>query len=291
MRHPGARLLAPLLGALEGSLNRSLLARARGIPGRLLDAALRAQSRAGGLVSVHGHHLYAPPLSSSSVVIDGGANVGGFSRGMVERFGCLCYAVEPVPDLFARIPEDPRVRRFPLALGGGDGEVVLHLSGNPEANSADPAIAAGFGSRGTLVATLASLESFLARAGLDGADLLKLDIEGSEIALLENAGEETLRRIGQITVEFHDFLDGSRDSAAIAALKRRLGRAGFACVVLSHPAGHHADTLFINLRRHPLGPLRRLNLFLMHGTLELRRLLHQAANRYYQSHGRTADAG
>ena len=146
------------------------------------------------------------------MVIDGGANVGGFSRGMVDRFGCLCYAVEPVPELFARIPEDPRVRRFPLALGGGDGEVVLHLSGNPEANSADPAIAAGFGSRGTLVASLASLESFLTRAGLDGADLLKLDIEGSEIALLENAGEATLRRIGQITVEFHDFLDDSRDA-------------------------------------------------------------------------------
>jgi FkbM family methyltransferase len=244
------------------------------------------------LVSVHGHHLYAPPLGSSSVVIDGGANVGGFSRGMVDRFGCLCYAVEPVPELFARIPEDPRVRRFPLALGGGDGEVVLHLSGNPEANSADPAIAAGFGSRGTLVASLASLESFLARAGLDGADLLKLDIEGSEIALLENAREETLRRIGQITVEFHDFLDGSRDGAAIAVLKKRLRRAGFACVVLSHPAGHHADTLFINLRRHPLGPLRRLNLFLMrHGTLELRRLLHRAANRFYRGNGRTADAG
>jgi FkbM family methyltransferase len=292
VRHPDARLYAPLLGALEGRLNRSLLARARGIPGRFLDACLRAQSRAAGLVSVHGHHLYAPPLSSSSVVIDGGANVGKFSRGMVDRFGCLCYAIEPVPELFARIPEDPRVRRFPLALGGSDGEVVIHLSGNPEANSADPAIASSFGSRGTLVATLVSLEGFLARAGLDGADLLKLDVEGSEIALLENASEETLRRIGQITVEFHDFLDGFRDGAAIAALKRRLWRAGFACVILSRPASNHSDTLFINLRRHPLGPLRRLNLFLMrHGTLELRRLLCRAANRFYQSHGRAADAG
>lgn len=258
-----------------------LLSRLRPLPGRLLDACLRAQSRAAGLVSIHGHHLFAPPLSAASVVIDGGANVGGFSRGMVDRFGCLCYAVEPVPELFARIPESPRVRRFPLALGGGDGEVVLHLSGNPEANSADPDIASGFGSRGTLVASLASLESFLARAGLDGADLLKLDIEGSEIALLANAREETLRRIGQISVEFHDFLDGSRDGAAIASLKRRLRGAGFACIVLSRPAGNHADTLFINLRRHHLGPGRRLNLFLMrHVTLELRLLLHRVRARF-----------
>jgi FkbM family methyltransferase len=271
-------------------MKRSLLARARSVPGRLLDAALRAQSRAAGLVSIHGHHLFAPALSPASVVIDAGANVGGFSRGMVDRFGCLCYAVEPVPELFARIPEEPRVRRFPLALGGADGEVVLHLSGNPEANSVHAGIAAGFGSRGTLVADLSSLDGFLARAGLQGADLLKLDIEGSEIALLESVREETLERIGQITVEFHDFLDGSRDGEAIAALKRRLRRAGFLCVVLSRPSSHHGDTLFINLRRHPLGPLRRLHLFLMrHGTLELRRLLHRAARTRIP--GRAGDAG
>jgi FkbM family methyltransferase len=274
------------------------------VPGRLLDACLRWQSRAAGLVSIQGHHLFAPALSPASVVIDGGANVGEFSRGMVDRFGCLCYAVEPVPELFARIPAGPRVRRFPLALGGADGEVVLHLSENPEANSVQAAIASGFGSRGTLVAPLVSLETFLEREGLWDADLLKLDIEGSEIALLESARDETLGRIGQITVEFHDFLDGSRDREAILALKRRLRRAGFLCVILSRPAGHHADTLFLNLRRHPLGPLRRLNLFLMrHGTLELRRILHRTANRYYQGHhqghhqgnnqgnGRANDAG
>jgi FkbM family methyltransferase len=262
-------------------MKRALFARVRSFPGRLLDICLRAQSRAAGLVSVHGHHLFSPVLSSTSVVIDAGANVGKFSRGMVDRFGCLCYAIEPVPELFSRIPQEPRVQRFPLALGGTDGEVLLHLSHNPEANSVDAAIASGFGNRGTLVASLISLESFLVRAGLDGADLLKLDIEGSEIALLGNVREETLRRIGQISVEFHDFLDGFGDGAAIAALKRRLGRAGFACIVLSRPAGHHADTLFINLRRHRLGPSRRLNLFLMrHVTLELRWLLHRARARF-----------
>ncbi len=262
-------------------MTRSLFASIRSSPGRLLDTCLRAQSRAAGLVSVHGHHLLAPALSPISVVIDAGANVGEFSREMVERFGCLCYAVEPVPELFARIPEDSRVRRFPLALGGADGEVVLHLSGNPEANSVHAAIAAGFGSRGTLVASLASLESFLARAGLDGADLLKLDIEGSEIALLGSAREETLQRIGQISVEFHDFLDGFQDHGSITALKQRLRRFGFACIVLSRPAGNHADTLFINLRRHRLGPGKRLNLFLMrHMTLQLRWLLHRTRARF-----------
>ena len=222
-------------------MRRSLLARVRSVPGRLLDAALRAQSRAAGLVSVHGHHLFAPPLSAASVVIDAGANVGGFSSGMVDRFGCLCYAVEPVPELFARIPEGPRVRRFPLALGGADGEVVLHLSGNPEGPTAStPASPRASGSRGswwlwTSPPSTASSPAPAYRAPTSSS----WTSMGSEIALLESVREETLERIGQITVEFHDFLEGSRDGEAIAALKRRLRRARFLCVVLSRPSSHH----------------------------------------------------
>ena len=273
-------------------MSGSLLARFRGLPGRLLDACLRRQSRAAGLISVSGHHLYAPPLGPGSVVIDAGANAGAFSRGIVDRFGSLCYAIEPVPELFARLPQEPRVRRFRLALGGADGEAVIHLSDNPEANSIDPAIAGGFGGRGTVTAEVSSLESFLARAGLTGADLLKLDIEGSEIPLLESVREETLERIGQITVELHDFLVGFRDGDRLAALKRRLRRAGFLCVILSRPAGHHADTLFINLRRHRLGAPRRFNLFVMrYGTLELRRVLARIAHRVPRGKGTAADAG
>ena len=260
---------------------RSLLARVRSLPRRLLDSSLSLQSRSAGLVAVHGHHLFAPGLGPGSVVVDAGAHVGEFSREMIERFGCLCYALEPVPELYARIPEAPRLRRFALALGGSDGEAVLHLSGNPQANSVQAGIASAFGDRGTVTVRLASLESFLAQTGIEGPDLLKLDIEGSEIAVLESTRDETLKRIGQITVEFHDFLPGFADRRLIAALKRRLGRAGFTCVVLSRPSGDHGDTLFINRRRHRLGPGQRLHLFLMrHVTLELRRLLHQTRVRF-----------
>jgi FkbM family methyltransferase len=267
------------VGALEHgvSIKSSLLARARSLPREILDSCLHLQSRAAGLVSIQGHHLFMAPLDRSSVVIDAGAHTGEFSREIADRFGCLCYALEPVPELLARIPENLRVRRFALALGGRDGEVTIHLSDNPQANSVHAAIASEFGSRGNLVARVASLENFLEQAGLQAADLLKLDIEGSELAVLESTSEETLRKIGQITVEFHDFLAGFRDSRPINALKQRLRRAGFTCIVFSRPAGDHADTLFINRRRHRLGLGRRLNLFLMrHVTLELRRLLHLA---------------
>ena len=208
------------------------------------------------------------------MVIDAGANLGAFSRQMVERFGCRCYALEPVPELLEKISESPRVRRIALALGGANGEATLNLSRNPEANSVHACIAEKFGSRGTIVTRLSTLDDFLREEGLDGVDLLKLDIEGAEIAVLEAASDETLARVGQISVEFHDFLDGFQERSAIAALRRRLRRAGFLCLVMSRPSGDHSDTLFINRRRNPLKPGARLNLFLMNRiTLQTRPLL------------------
>jgi FkbM family methyltransferase len=258
------------------SVKESLLTRTRSLPRRLLEFCLRMQRQAGGLVSIRGHHVFTPGLGRSSVVIDAGAHLGEFSLEIADRFGCLCYAIEPVPELFSLIPEHPQIKRFRFALGGTDGEAVLHLSDNPEAHSVHADIASAFGSRGTRVAAdLTSLESFLEQTGLENTDLLKLDIEGCEVAVLEDTRQETLQRIGQISVEFHDFLDSFRERCPFTAIKRRLRRAGFTCIVFSRPAGNHADTLFINHRRHRLGPGRRLNLFLMrHVTLELQRLLH-----------------
>jgi FkbM family methyltransferase len=256
-------------------MERSLSARARSLPRRFLDACARLQCQATGLVSVHGHHVFAPGLDDTAVVIDAGAHTGEFSRQLADRFGCRCYALEPVPALLEQIPEGPLLRRFPLALGGADGEALLHLSGNPQAHSLYELIAREHGSRGNLVARLSTLESFLREAGLDGADLLKLDIEGAEVAVLATASDEVLGRIGQITVEIHDFLEGFAAGRSIAGLKRRLRQAGFTCVVMSRPSGHHGDTLFINRRRHSLRAAERLNLFLLSRvTLELRRLLH-----------------
>jgi len=250
--------------------------RLRSLPGRLADACLRWQCRVAGLVSIQGHHVFVPGLGEASTVIDAGAHTGAFSREVVGRFGCLCHALEPVPELLARIEETPRLRPLRLALGGSDGEAVIHLSDHPEANSLYAPVANQFGSRGSLTTRMSALESLLREMGLPRLDLLKLDIEGAEIAVLDAVSDETLAAIGQITVEFHDFLPGSADGAAIERLKRRLRQAGFLGLVISRPAGDHSDTLFLNRRLLRLGPGTRLNLFLMSRvTLELRRLLHR----------------
>jgi hypothetical protein len=49
-------------------------------------------------------------------VVDYGANVGRFSSEIIRRFDCLCYAVEPAPDTFSKIPITANLHRYNFAL-------------------------------------------------------------------------------------------------------------------------------------------------------------------------------
>lgn len=69
-----------------------------------------------------------------------------------------------------------------------------------------------------------TLAQILARTDLAGDDnlLAKIDIEGSEWDVLKASGKETLARMRQMTIEFHDlgnFVDPAWRSVALAVLK------------------------------------------------------------------------
>jgi FkbM family methyltransferase len=57
-----------------------------------------------------------------------------------------------------------------------------------------------------------TLPALLRLLGATRIDLLKVDIEGSEWDLLEALSTDLARRIDQVSVEFHDFLDPSQRS-------------------------------------------------------------------------------
>jgi hypothetical protein len=95
-----------------------------------------------------------------------------------------------------------------------------------------------------------SLQEFLQIARLNHVDLIKFDIEGSEIQVLESCSDEFLRRVPQLTIEFHDFLSLSNPSrtprAAVERAVYRLQKLGFFVVKMWRRA--YGDTLFINRR-------------------------------------------
>jgi FkbM family methyltransferase len=175
------------------------------------------------------------------LVIDLGANTGAFAHALIARVGCRVYAAEPVGRLRARIKPSPRLFVLGVAVGGMAGSVLLDAS-----EGHCPHVISSTWARPSKVerAEMVPLDTFFSRAGVSQVDLLKVDIEGSELDMFDSVADSTLLKIPQITVEFHDFIDkSSRVRARVENTKRRLGKMGFAVVPFSR---NNTDVLFIN---------------------------------------------
>lgn len=195
------------------------------------------------LKQIEEHTVWPQALSPDSVVLDLGANLGNFSHGMVAQFNCRCYAAEPNPDMFKRIPHHPRLSAYNLAIAAKSGRVRLQVSGNPEASSILEIPASDLS--GTVEVDAVSLEGFLKIAGVEHVDLVKFDIEGAEIAVLDSCSDELLAGIGQVTVEFHDFMNLTPVSTVHRVVRRLEGLGFWSIKMWRHAWG---DTLFVNRR-------------------------------------------
>jgi FkbM family methyltransferase len=218
------------------------------------------------MLTVRGHTFMPGPLSASSVVVDLGAHKGEFSLEVVQRFGCRCIAVEANPALLTVVKAVPGVEAVWGAVGGVDGEVELHLSTNSEASTVLRAHDAEFSGKSVRVPAL-QLARLLREQSVRRVDLLKVDIEGAEIAMLRSMNDEDLDRIVQISVEFHDFC-GLVRAAEIQEARTRLERAGFEGMRFGRS---NMNWLFV--RRSAVGSLPRL--YLKHFVRRARRVYHE----------------
>jgi FkbM family methyltransferase len=168
--------------------DRSVLGAIAAAGGRYETATLRALRRA---------------LPPDAVVLDIGANIGAFSL----AFAALCpagtvHAFEPgglshgylARNVAANGPVDVRPHR--LALSDRTGELTFHC------DAADPGAAhlAAAGEGGETV-PVTTLDAWAAGAGLPRVDLVKLDVEGNETAVLRGAREILARHRPAVLVE------------------------------------------------------------------------------------------
>ncbi len=199
-----------------------------------------------------GHSFLARGLDRGTLVIDGGANLGAFALPLSQRYPCRLLCVEPVPALADSLAAAGlEVARVALAASGGP--VHLRLYGGTcaslDAGPRDDQV-------GEIEVTAVTLVTLLAGQDAARIALLKLDIEGPESALLLATPPALLRRIGQITVEFHDFLD-PRLGPAVASAIEHLRGLDFEVFRFSRD---NSDLLFVNRSLLPLGPLARFYL-------------------------------
>lgn len=158
--------------------------------------------------------------------------------------------------MYHTIKTSTKIRKYNHAITAVNGPVTFHMSTQDES-----------GSMGDLPENLRgesitvegiTLKTFLEREGIGKVDLLKMDIEGAEIELFQSLDDETLGRITQITVEFHDFLPYFDQKEDIRQIKKRMKSLGFLCIPYSMTC--HADVIFVHRKRSGISPSEEFHL-------------------------------
>jgi FkbM family methyltransferase len=144
-----------------------------------------------------------PASIAGGAVIDGGANIGLTSVFIADRNPeASIYAVEPdeancqLLELNTR--EYPNVCCIRGALWGSDTSVCIVGSASEWAFQVEPAEAGGENSIPAF-----SICTLLDRCGLNGVALLKLDVEGAEWEILQDAAS-WVDKVENIVIELHE---------------------------------------------------------------------------------------
>lgn len=182
---------------------------------------LRLGSRAGGWT------VDPTLLGAGSVVYSVGIGQDvTFDLALCERFGCAVHAFDPTPRSLAwvagqSLPASLRVH--PLGLSDRDGEIEMFEP--PSDRHVSHTVVAGAGGAGSVRVPVQRLGSIMRSLGHESVDLLKMDIEGAEYAVIGDlvAHGPSVR---QLLVEFHHRFPSVGDEATRRAL-RQLGAAGY----------------------------------------------------------------
>ncbi len=236
--------------------------------------ALRARLiRTTSIIEIEQHYLVSTRLGPDSVVVDLGANRGRFTRQVQELFNCRVVAIEPEESNFAAILPGKKIVKVRAAVSGHCGTISLNVSDESTAHSIIATDDTTSKHRNQHV-PLYDYNALVRAAGLDRIDLLKVDIEGCEWDFFDAMSDAQLRAIGQITVEFHDFLPAFRETNRTWPVYQRLARLGFRCI--EDPLYRSYNVLFVNKRNQGVktGDESRLTLLnqLLHLSWKLNRL-------------------
>jgi FkbM family methyltransferase len=167
-----------------------------------------------------------PVSSSHRVIVDIGANIGTFTLYAArEAPQARIIAVEPFPDTFRRLEEmidtnglRERVTAVNCAVSGKRGEQKMdsaagipsqyrriHSAETATLNADHRGPAATLPDESGVPIRAETLGDMLDQAGVSAADLVKMNIHGSEYEVLLGTEADVLQRCRQISVQYHSM--------------------------------------------------------------------------------------
>jgi FkbM family methyltransferase len=182
-------------------------------------------------------------LHPGAVFVDAGAHIGRYSLMAADRVGetGVVLAIEPDAGNFSLLCENMSLNRLTcirarnLALGRENGTAELTCADDSATNTLYPEwlsiLQPGDNSstRPHQTVTVRRLDTLLQEEQLEKADLLKIDVEGAEMDVLEGARESLeRRRIRAILCEVHQPI------VQLFDLVIYLGRLGYKVEDLGH---------------------------------------------------------
>ncbi len=197
------------------------------------------------------YERYGTPIGDGWTVVDIGAGIGDFSLyAALSHPQNRVYAFEPFPGSFELLQENLRlndarnVQAFPEAIAQETGTFPLDMSsGEPLQFSTESPAARDE----TLAVPSLSLADAFERLKLSRCHLLKMDCEGAEYGILQDAPESTLDLIMHIVMETHEGVTpyGPGD------LVELLGARGFRVQTWPNPVHAHLGLLYASRESAP----------------------------------------
>lgn len=167
-------------------------------------------------------------------VVDAGANIGVFSL-RAARAGCArVLAIEPDPNTFARLTRHVHLNRadavIPLAVAAGaePGRAIYRRGSASTTGRLLRVRESSSTNAAEIVVEIEQLARLLDRHGFPIVDLLKIDVEGGEAAVLKGAAP-ALARIARVVMEYHG-------EAQLAESENLLASHGLTRVMTAPPA-------------------------------------------------------
>jgi len=164
--------------------------------------------------STYGGFFCCPDLlNSQSIVYSFGLGEDiTFDKAIIEKHDCQVFGFDPTPKSLAwlntqKIPKGFKYYNFGIGIDSGD--VNFFLPKNPDYVSGSIVVQTNINPEETITIKVKSFSDITKYLGHKKIDVLKMDIEGIEYALIDSiVGTDII--INQILIEFHDrfFEDG-----------------------------------------------------------------------------------